>query len=70
MSDKERHKALLHKRHGWLEAPEGMWYEESENKKSYWLCGGPDTTGPGYVFPYGTRFNATSVYGVADPCSS
>jgi hypothetical protein len=62
---KEKHRTVLHKRHGWLEAPEGWWFEESENRKSYWLCSDQEPTFSDH-FPYGTRFNATSILAVSD----
>lgn len=61
---KEKFTAVFHKRHGWISAPEGMWFEESDNGKSYWLCSETDPE-PGTFFPFGTRFNATSILNVA-----
>ena len=55
-----RCRAILHKRHGWIEAPEGAWIQVSRSGRSYELheTGPLDTSS---FYPYGTRWNATSV---------
>ncbi len=30
-----RYSAVLHSRHGWIDAPEGWWIQESPSRKSY-----------------------------------
>ena len=55
--------AVLHKRHGWIAAPEGYWIRESASGKSYELCSNDDPIG--VTFPYGTRWNATSILAVS-----
>jgi hypothetical protein len=57
---KERLAAVLHQRHGWIDAPEGYWIEKSANGKTFWLCSDREPQ-PGDRFPYGTRWNATSI---------
>lgn len=55
----ERYNAVLHKRYGWIVAPEGYWIRESASGKSYELCS--DEEPRGLLFPLGTRWNATSI---------
>jgi hypothetical protein len=60
----ERYREVLHKRHGWLAAPDGCYFEVSG--KSVWLVE-PDRDGtqPWY-YPFGTRFNLASIYGFGE----
>jgi hypothetical protein len=62
MLNETRISAILHKRHGWIVAPEGGWFEEQG--KSFWLCLGRDPQ-PGDYFPLGTRWNARSILAVS-----
>lgn len=67
MTARERYSEVLHKRHGWLAAPEGGYFELSANGKSVWLVlPEGERDGRGYVFPFGTRFNASSVLAFGD----
>lgn len=62
----ERFRAVCHKRHGWIVAPEGCWFEDSPNGKSVWLHMDREPRFSDH-FPFGTRFNATSIVNYADP---
>ena len=59
-ADTIRFSSLLHKRHGWIDAGEGAWFEQSDNLKSFYLF---EKDGPqvGSRYPFGTRFNAASI---------
>jgi len=60
---KTRYSAVLHKRHGWIDAPRGYWIRESASGKSYELCS--DEESHGVTFPLGTRWNTGSILGAS-----
>lgn len=63
----ERYEFVLHKRHGWILAPTGYWIRKSASGKSYELCCSKETA-EAYDrwFPFGTRWNATSILAVTE----
>lgn len=56
----ERFTEVLHKRHGWIVAPSGYWIRRSKSGRSYELCSN-EPPRFGDHFPFGTRWNATSI---------
>jgi hypothetical protein len=64
----ERYESILHKSHGWLDAPGGCWFEQ---RGKMVLLIEPETArkvpgdGTLYGYPYGTQWRASSIWAYA-----
>lgn len=65
--ESEKYGSVLHKNHGWLEAPEGAHFEQ-RGKMVLLIEGDRKLLGDGtlYGYPYGTQWRASSIIAYAD----
>lgn len=61
----ERFSQILHKRHGWLEAPPGYHFEE-RGKMILLIHHSRTPPDPRFWFPYGTAWRASSVLAIGN----
>lgn len=57
-----RYQSVLHKRHGWIDAPPGAFFALSKSGKSVELHEPNRDESRLYRYPFGTTFRMTSLY--------